>query len=308
MGRKWFNQSLVLIGLALSFHQISVADCDQALGQLAPLARWNMREHNLKLTIRDLFPEDYVRQVEEDKGPFKLRVSFSDRDHSVALMGYVGSNIYVRVKLFEDQKNPGAMIVDQLNLQDPLRAKEKEQLGPDQSGKGLPPQVFRHVKERLFEIAKAGGFTEIRTNSQQHYAVVMLYRRFVGMEPASDKSKEILDYLDDLYAFARKELPEDQRPKDIEEFTRWLGTGGLDPAGLTEKRLFHLQNYFNTGKIDPSFQLLKNKKGITVGALFNTPEKDATNIVFFEYTQGTPQVLNWFGLAYSYALELVRKL
>lgn len=308
MGRTWFNQCLVLMGLVFSFHQLSLADCDQALGQLAPLARWNMREHNLKLTIRDLFPEDYVRQVEEDKGPFKLRVSFSDRDHSVALMGYVGSNIYVRVKLFEDQKNPGAMIVDQLNLQDPLRAKEKEQLGPDQSGKGLPPQVFRHVKERLFEIAKAGGFTEIRTNSQQHYAVVMLYRRFVGMEPASDKSKEILDYLDDLYAFARKELPEDQRPKDIEEFTRWLGTGGLDPAGLTEKRLFHLQNYFNTGKIDPSFQLLKNKKGITVGALFNTPEKDATNIVFFEYTQGTPQVLNWFGLAYSYALELVRKL
>lgn len=308
MERTWFNQILVLIGLALSFHQLSVADCDQALGQLAPLARWNMREHNLKLTIRDLFPEDYVRQVEEDKGPFKLRVSFSDRDHSVALMGYVGSTIYVRVKLFEDPKNPGAMIVDQLNLQDPLRANEKEQLGPDQSGKGLPPQVFRHVKERLFEIAKSGGFTEIRTNSQQHYAVVMLYRRFVGMEPASEKSKEILDYLDDLYAFARKELPEDQRPKDIEEFTRWLGTGGLDPAGLTEKRLFHLQNYFNSGKVDPSFQLLKNKKGIVVGALFNTPEKDAANIVFFEYTQGTPQVLNWFGLAYSYALELVRKL
>jgi hypothetical protein len=307
--RGWLRDPyLRALFLFLSLSQSAFGDCQDVLSKLGKIQAWSNQEKNLSLTARDLFPEEYVAQVESTVGNFDIRVAHYPKQGFLSIAGVVHNRPYVRVKLYEDANHPNSMIVDDLNLQDPLRREDSANLNPDQTSKGLPPHIFRHVKERLFEIVKAGGYQEIRTTSQQHFAVVQLYRRFVGMEPADEKSKKTLDYLESLYSFSRKELPEELRPKDVEEFTRWLGSGGSDPTGLTSRRVYLLENYLKDGKVHESFSLLKNKNGEVIGALFNDTEKAKSNIVFFDYSEKKPQILNWFYLAASHQLELVRKL
>jgi len=304
--RELFKVLVLLV--SLSYSRGLFADCAEVVAKLSAISKWSISEKNLKLTAKDIFPKEYLHEVESTKGPFYIDVHHHPERGYVSITGKVKSRVFVRVKLIQDKRDQKSLIVDELNLQDPLKEDEGAPLNPDQTGKGLPLQVFRHVKEQLFEIAQAGNYTEIRTNSQQHYAVVMLYRRMVGMEPADESSKKVLDYLDGLYSFSRKELPEELKPKDIEEFTRWLGTGGLDPAGLTDSRVVKIHNYFETGAVDPSFTVLKNKKGEAIGALFKDGEKARSNIVFFDMTSPTqPKILNWYGLAFSHQLELVKK-
>ena len=300
--------SLGALILFLSLSNTVLGDCQDALSKLGKFPAWSNKDKNLSLTARDLFPEEFVSGVESTLGRFDIRVAHYPNRGFLSIMGTVRNRPCVRVKLYEDPEHPQAMIVDDLNLENPLRREDSTNLNPDQSSKGLPPQVFRHVKERLFEIVKAAGFQEIRTHSQQHFAVVQLYKRFVGMEPVDEKSKKTLEHLEGLYSFSRKELPEELRPKDVEEFTRWLGSGGLDPAGLTQRRVHLLQDYLEEGTVHHSFSLLKNKKGEVIGALFNDNEKAKSNIVFFDYTEKTPKILNWFYIAASHQLELVRKL
>ena len=305
--RKHFFLSLWFLCIAAQ-SSLVFSDCSDVLSRLDSFSSWSLEESNLSLKARDLFPEEYLRQVESQLGPWDIQVLHRPQRGFVQIVGTVRSRPYVRVKLIQDPRDRKSLIVDELNLQDPLQKAEPSQLNPDQMGKGLPPQVFKHIKEQLFKIAKAGGYEEIRTNSQQHFAVVMLYKRFVGMEPANETSQKILEHLEGLYSFSRKELPEDLRPRDVEEFTRWLGTGGEDPSGLTERRLQILEKFLETGKEDSSFTLLKNKKGEMVAALFKDSEKATSNLVFFDLSQGRPQIFNWFGLALSHQLELVRKL
>ncbi|MFM8270648.1 MAG: hypothetical protein ACKN9V_10715, partial [Pseudomonadota bacterium] len=237
-----------------------------------------------------------------------LRVAHYPQRGFLSIAGVVRNRPYVRVKLFEDPEHSKSILVDDLTLEDPLRQSESAQLHADQINKGLPSHVFKHVKERLFEIVKAGGYEEIRTNSQQHFGVVQLYKRFVGMEPANEKSKTTLEFIEGLYSFARKELPDELKPKDVEEFTRWLGSGGLDPSGLTKKREHLLEKYLKQGIVAPSFTLLKNKKGEVIGALFKDNEQAKSNIVFFDLTDGKPRIFHWLHLALTHQLELARKL
>jgi hypothetical protein len=300
--------SLGALILFLGLSNAVLGDCQDTLSKLGKISTWSNKDKNLSLTARDLFPEEFVREVESTLGRFDIRVAHYPNRGFLSIMGTVRNRPCVRVKLYEDPEHPQSMIVDDLNLENPLRREDSANLNPDQSSKGLPPQVFRHVKERLFEIVKAGGFQEIRTHSQQHFAVVQLYKRFVGMEPVDEKSRKTLDYLEGLYSFSRKELPEELRPKDVEEFTRWLGSGGSDPSGITPRRVHILEAFLEEGTVHHSFSLLKNKKGEVIGALFNDNEKAKSNIVFFDYTEKTPKILNWFYIAASHQLELVRKL
>lgn len=283
------------------------ADCESAFAKLGSIPPWTNKDKNLKLNARDLFPEDFVSEIESTLGAFDIRVAHHPLQGFLSIAGVVRSSPCVRVKLFEDPERPQSMIVDDLTLEDPRRSKDSSHLNPDQVGKGLPPSVFRHVKERLFEIVKAGGYQEIRTHSQQHFSVVQLYKRFVGMEPSNEQSKKTLDFLESLYSFSRKELPEELRPKDVEEFTRWIGSVGSDPSGLTKTREILLKSYFELGVVHPSLSLLKNKKGEVIGALFNDSERAASKIVFFDLTQDKPQILHWLRIALSHQLELVRK-
>lgn len=296
---------LVLFCLGLS---ASAIDCESSFKKLKGYQTWSMSEQNLILEAKDLFPADYLKKVLAERGPLVFEVLYYPGKGYLRIIGNVEEETYVRVALIQDPENPKSLIIDELNLQDPLRSDESSNLNLDQMGKGLPPQVFRYVKDHLFEVIKAGGFEQIKTHSQQHYTVLMLYRRFVGMEPLNEASRKKLEYLDSLYRFSRKELPEEYRPKDIEEFSRWLGSGGEDPSGITLKRAQLLKKYLETGKKHRSFTLLKDSQNRTLGALFKDKETADSNIVFFDKTDGKTHLLSWYGLAATHQIELVKTL
>jgi hypothetical protein len=309
---RFLYTTLTLVFLWSGF---SFANCEETLKKLSPakveastFPEWRMKDQNLKLTARDLFPEDFVKEVEENVGPFQIRVMFDPKRSTVNIMGHVKNDYYVRVSLIEDSSAPQSLIVDGLNLQNPLEADNRKGLNPDQSGKGLPPQVFRYVRNKLFELSKAGGFTQIRTHSQQHFAVMMLYRKFVGMEPQDEASKAFVEEIESLYSFARKELPEELRPADVEEFTRWLGTVNSDPTGRTKKRKQILDTYFRTGELHESAQLLKNKNGKAIGVIFNDQEKAESKILFFYDHQGQTRIFDWLEVAVGHRIELIKNL
>jgi hypothetical protein len=98
------------------------------------------------------------------------------------------------------------------------------------------------------------------------------------------------------------------RPKDIDEFSRCLGSGGLDPSGITIKRAQLLQKYLETGKKHRSFKLLKDSKGRIIGALFKDNERAESPIVFFDTTGDKTHLLSWYGLAATHQIQLIKKL
>lgn len=291
-------------------------DCEAPLTRLLEIKPWSHKQQNLVLTPTDLLPPDYLRQIVSEVGPFKVEVTHRSQESTLQIEGRIGRETYIRVALVADPDNPKSLIVDNLDLQDPLKSGKKDHLNIDQKGKGLPPQVFQHIRSKLFEIARAGGFTEIRTTSQQNYTVLMLYRRFVGMVPADSESQKKIEYLDSLYHFARKELPESERVRNVEEFSRILGTGTLDPSGLgfgsfiLFKRIQSLKDYLEKGIKDETFDLLVNSKNEVIGALFQdkSSDKAESNVVFFDITGEKPQILNWFELAALHKIHLVKSI
>lgn len=312
--------SIITLGflfLGLGLAGTSLADCDEQLAKLtpkpipsspSPFPVWSLKEKNLQLKATDLFPEDFVKEVEEKAGPFKILIRYIPNKSAVQIEGYVGFERYTKVMLLEYDKFPQALLVDNLNLQNPLAPETDKGLKPDQSGKGLPPQVFRHVRDRLFELAKAGGYSEIRSTSQQHFSVLMLYKKFIGMEPKSSEAKTLVAEIESLYTFARKELPKDLKPADVEEFTRWLGSVNGRPSGYTKSRMALLNSYFQTGLIPESVQIIKNREGKPVCAVFNDGETAPGRILFFYHFYGYPRVVDWTEIALSHKIELEKGL
>ena len=315
MGRLINTLGIIFLGLSLA--NTSLANCEEQLAKLTPKPStpspssfpvWSIKEQNLSLKAADLFPEEFVKEVEEKAGPFKILIHHIPHKSAVQIEGFVRYERYMKVMLLEYAKNPQALLVDNLNLKNPLATETDKGLKPDQSGKGLPPQIFRHVRDRLFELAKAGGYSEIRSTSQQHFSVLMLYKKFVGMEPKSPEAKALVDEMESLYSFARKELPKDLKPTDVEEFTRWLGSANTPPSAYTKNRMAVLNHYFQTGLVPESVQIIKNKAGKIICAVFNDGEPAQGKILFFYHFYGYPRVVDWSEIAFSYKIELGKDL
>ena len=149
-------------------------------------------------------------------------------------------------KAIAAEDDPNAVIIDNLTLQNPLKVSVREGLNLDQSAKGLPLDVFKFANERLIELLKAGGYSKMVTNSQQHFGVMMLYQRVVGMRAKNEQVQRIIDEIEGLYRFARKELPVDLRPKSVEAFSALLGTASTPPIVASKDRALIIAKYFET--------------------------------------------------------------
>lgn len=293
------------------------ADCPQDLAKLSPessskpiqtFSPWSFKNQNLVVTARQLFPEDFLKEVERDVGPLEMRVTFSAREDSVKIQGVVRGQTYLTVSLFENPENPGKLLIDQLRLENPLEFRQKSNLNLDQRSKGLPPSVFRYVQNRIFELSKAGGYEFVFTNSQQHFGAAMLYRKLVGMDPAPGASTELFSEIEKIYAFARRELPEELRPSDVTVFTAWLGTVTAKPSAYSSQRVKKLEHFFKTGQLDSTIQILTDKEGKPICAIFKDEEKTAGKILFIYHHFGSPRVMDWVEIAVSKSLTFMKKL
>lgn len=309
---------LAMIYFSLGLSLKSWADCPEDLSRLAasaeprpPIAfsKWSFKEQNIKVTAEQLFPPDYIKEIEEKVGPIQMRVYYlSGKDTMVKIQGVVRNQSYFTVSLIGNPDYPKKLLIDQLRLENPADSGEGPKLHYDQRAKGLPPAVFRYVQKKIFELAKAGDYEEVFTNSQQHFAAAMLYRKIVGMEPVPGISETLFSEIEKLYAFARRELPQELRPTDVKDFTEWLGTVSAKPSGYTLERAKKLEHYLKTGELDPSIQIFKDKEGRPICALFTKDEKAKGRMLFIYHHFGVPQILYWTDISASKRLALAKKL
>ena len=307
----WLFLLLILSGL----HAFS--NCEKELGKLssesyrtdAPaFTPWRIEAQNLTLTPQHLLPKEFIEEVESKIGPLRVIIDFKTPGKNQIVIRANGHN-YMKAALFTVENNPNTVLVDNLTLQNPLKEDVKSGLNLDQSGKGLPPAVFKYVNKQLIELLKAGGYSHMMTDSQQHFGVLMLYQRIVGMSPENEDVQRRVNEIESFYQFARKELQTDLRPKSVEDFSALLGTASTNAAGYTLGRNAILQKYFETGVLPENVGLLKNKEGKMVGAVFHGESRGSKpNILFIHHLEGAPRVFNWGEIAWSRKIRLVKKL
>lgn len=147
-----------------------------------------------------------------DKSNHGFRITLSTRE----------SPSFVKIVGVFDRNQPNKIHFRDLRLSNPL-AKEGSPLHLNQNDKGLPYPVFKYLKDSLFEFLRMGNINTIVMEGAQNYTVSVLYRRFVGFAPNSTASKTNFEYLDYLFSFAKK-LPPHLAPKNVDEFSRTLGS------------------------------------------------------------------------------------
>ena len=314
--RKGSNTIWLLFLLVLSGSH-AFSNCDNDLSKLssesstadAPVfAPWKIDAQNLTLTPQHLLPKEFIEEVESKVGPLRVLVDFKTPGKNQIVIR-ANDRTYMKAALFTVESNPNTVLVDNLTLQDPLKEDVKSGLNLDQSGKGLPPAVFKYVNKRLIELLKAGGYSHMMTDSQQHFGVLMLYQRLVGMSPENEDVQKRVNEIEALYQFARKELPLELRPKSVEDFSALLGTAATSASGYTFGRNAILQKYFETGVLPENVEIVKNKEGKIVCALFHSESQlSKPNILFIHYLNGSPTVFHWADIARSRKIKLIKRL
>lgn len=287
---------------------LSKLSSDSSLSDISTFSPWRIESRNLTLTPQQLLPKEFIDEVVSKVGPIQVNIEFKGPHKNQIVIRGNGRN-YMKAALIGSELNPNIVLVDNLTLQNPLQENVRSGLNLDQTGKGLPPTVFKYVNKRLIELLKAGGYSHMMTDSQQHFGVMMLYQRLVGMSPENEDVQRRVDEIESIYQFARKELPIELRPQSVEDFSALLGTAATNAAGFSTERSSILQKYFQTGVLPENVEILKNKDGKLVGARFHG---DATglksNILFIHHLEGTPRVFNWGEIAWSKKIRLIKKI
>ncbi len=280
--------------------------CTTLLNSISSTKSWSFEEKNLELKAEDLLPKEFVEQVEKAKGPIKTYTTFSDGRIDISIA--TERKLWMMVALIQDEHRPNSVIIDNLRLENPLAEEPRKNLNQEQFNKGLPASVFRHARDKIFEIAKAGGYEFAHTNSQQHYAVIMLYRKLVGMEPATPEAAQIVEKLDNYYRFSRTKLPEDVSAKSLEDFSSMLGGYNSPQSGWTHTRSTILEEYFKTGILPSDVTVYNDTDGKPMAVVFPKDDSAKSQVILIEMVEGKLEMLSWRKVNATHLLDLQKKL
>jgi hypothetical protein len=283
----------------------------------AEVAPWSIERNDLRLTVEQLLPQTYIQKILEiwQEMP-RLQISNQPFQDKVKIIVEVklGNETFVKISLRESD-NKESVALDDLRMED-ITSLEIKNLKVSQKSKGMPLNVFFHLRKRLERIAAAGGFKSMQSSSQQNFNVVMLYRKVVGMEAANEKSAEVLSQLDRLYEIARKEFPESLRPESMDAFARMLGAVGERPAALNGMktpsgfvgpnmaRRLALDRYHDTGVLPNGLRLIHDKNQNAVAIEFPPSQHTDCNIIFLNPLVDRPTFLQWSDIASSGSIVL----
>lgn len=270
--------------------------------------RWAFTDRKINLRPEQLLPADYLQQLRTAFGEVRIseKASSSNPDNELHIAILAGEKKVAQVILGRFQRDRHAIAVDDLRLENPLADATAGGVGLGQYSKGLPPEIFRYMRDQLYVIAKAGGYRRLVVAAAENFTVMTLYRRTANMKPAGQTASETIEMLDTLYKYSRKEMPEHLRPQNIQEFTDMLGTASKR-EDLNRDIENAWDNYRATKTPGPGMQVLKNSKGELMAAVFNegTPQQ---KVIFIDTVQVPPRLFRWFDVASSGAMPLIREL
>jgi hypothetical protein len=219
---------------------------------------------------------------------------------------------------FDDSQSQNAIMED-LVLEDPIRT-ELTSLNFSQNSKGVSPGVFQYAKNRIFLFLKAGGFTHLLSQAARNYVVSLLYEKIVGMKPANSLTEMTLLKLRSIWKNAVPLIPEEYRPKSIEEFASSLGETLSNeaieqkvPDLLKEEDKKRIALIKGINRVLPSSGEARVDSLIvwydTSGEAFATFDTKQNLLLFLtKESNGDLQVLRWFQILDSGANQLIREL
>lgn len=252
-----------------------------------------------KIMAVDLLPASFIDRVEKEVGPvrvFQKAVYGTLFVEIFAIDGGEFTRPILQAQLIPDPRHPVQLRIEGLLLSHPsYRSLPNERLRGTQSTKGLPADVFRFAKNRLIDLAKNWGIETIHARGVQNYLVLSLYRRVVGMRPADQESLRTISFLDELYNYARRELPTDLRVKSVGEFSDILGN---PTSKIYKSPGDDAWEYFREmGVPAPRMELLYNSNGRIMGFILKK------KIYFIDPFSN--EVLHFSKLSYSSRVHLV---
>jgi hypothetical protein len=267
-------------------------DCEDSFkalptsGQSAvePFSHWSFAEPPTP-TPEQILPDDFLTELKTNLG--KPRVEVEAEDGRIGFKVYAGRRVnqVMEWAFFQDEQ-PDTLEVDELVLQNPI-AGTTGKLHYAQESKGVPFKTFMYARNRLFELAKAGGYQAVSSRGAENFTVLMLYRKMVGMSPRDPLSIETVEYLDRLYRFA-KTLPEDIRPKSLDEFSRSLGDYWHPAAGVRSAK-------YRWKKGAPgTYEAFKDDEGHVLAIAIPGEKPGSPRRVFYiNQLDDEPDVLQW---------------
>ena len=204
------------------------------------------------------------------------------------------------------QKGESSVILHGLRASNPLavQAGETTRVKLEQKAPGLPPPVFAHAKRRILELVKRSATPRLEALGCQNFSVLMLYTKGVGMIPKTPLAEKTIAMLNSHYQFARKQLPEEFRPKSVQDFTAMLG--GTNFQRQTEVHIANFRKYREGDKSGVKREFFDKNGSLVAVEILGAEGK--SQISFIDTTVPQPSLLEWSRLADRGGTSLILEL
>jgi hypothetical protein len=277
--------SFLIILLLTPYLQAAAPVCSGVFADADLFAPWTPgKASTVSVKPSDFFPADFLQLFTDAGTSLNLKIGKGITPESLAFHFKTKEGKFVAdFEVWTGSKRESA-VIENLLLENPLRKDATTKLGYDQDKKGLPGPVFFHVRDRLFEFLKAGGYKELEVLSSQNISVYFLYNRMIGAEPNTEVAKQMNSYLWTIVRM-RKEIwgPE---AHTMDEITRFME----NPAqiGIPGDKLEILKKSGYEGVYDKDGNLIAvrtpQKPGLTLA--------ERTNLVI-PFLPGKPAFQSW---------------
>jgi hypothetical protein len=227
-----FKRSLLLIFLTVAAQFIAQAaawaelpQCSALFSEENPFKPWSLADITTveNLQANQFLPESFLQKLQEDGREVAIT--------SKPIMNIFGNGLMFE---FRDSKKDlvanfglwkgsqeDRVILERLRLEDPTS--NRENLKPAQNKKGLPGNVFYFARNSIFSFMKAGGFKKIEIPSSENFLTYMLYSRVIGGKPATERARQMSEYLKDAVSLVVKDKILGEDKATIEDFSRHIG-------------------------------------------------------------------------------------
>ncbi|WP_413581714.1 hypothetical protein [Bdellovibrio sp. HCB288] len=303
MNKRGFFVLIYLI-LFLPLGASSAPLCEYIFAPPGAFKTWDPGLNDtVKVNASDFLPASYIAELSQAGKTVTARVlPVMENQNGVTLNFSTSDGLLIGHLSIWPGSSRHSAVIENLRLENPLANSEYKTLGHAQEKKGMPAPVFNHLRDRLFDFLKAGGFKEIEVLTSQNISTYFLYNRMIGAEPVSDNGRKMNTYVMNLMRM-RKEIWGEQA-HTLDDVTRIMESNyqrGIDG------------NQFD--KLQPhGYTQIQNRQGEIIAirapekANFTDPAKRTTLVVPF--LEGMPALRSWLQIHKTCpdCMYMVRKL
>ncbi len=227
-----------------------------------------------KISAPDLLPHKYLEEIRERRGgePYVTPKSneITGKAETRAVSVAVEGKQFLHFQLVPNKSDPASIKVDYFRSNSPFHDPVEEPGNFEAHGEGMPLPVLRHFFDRLQAILRSNGYKRIEVGGMPSYQVLMLYRKVFGFTAATPEGQSMIDFLDRLYRFSHRSLPETLRAKNMSAFTEMLENSSNQygaGADLKTPPQRAWRRFRESGKLAEGYTLIRDTDGSVSGTV-----------------------------------------